>query len=585
MTEAHHAARANRPPARVVLDWAEAAVANPILAYGAILVLQLRVIWNVWRYKDLTPGDTSFYFLDAAGWTHGLHDNVIYYPLYTDIWGTLHAVLGDVYASGMVNRVGIIFAATGLMLAVMRSLLGPAMGLLIVVWWVLLPPNFNLVYDVHLFGLLPMLIAVLVVARRPGREAMGIALATLAAGAVLARNELILGALIVAVAILFREFRARGEDRTTIWVYLRAYGLPLVIAFLLVGAAYWRSHIQGHDVQAFLRAKHTTNLCEAYAVNYQQRHPTRFLGNPFTGCAPLMQHDFGRPMPTFFQATSANPRAMAGFVAWNGRLMESGLQLGLFGATATGDNPTYFPVQNHRSYALVLSVILLGAMLAGLVLVIREREQWLREWPRRGPAIIVLSAVAATSLFVALTQRPQPDYMYGLIVGVMALAGVCTAALLRQLRGYSVLAAFAVGLTAVLILALPSYYGSGPRPLRDGVKRLRVVRSALQRPGSVLIAGDNPDGTSLCNYLAYDFTRACRSITWSALTTQVSARESLAQVLASSRASAIYAEGPVENDPTLLRLLAPSQRFGWRQIATGSGSGGPWRILVPVRGG
>jgi hypothetical protein len=31
----------------------QAAVANPFVAYGAILALQLRLIWNIWQSKDL----------------------------------------------------------------------------------------------------------------------------------------------------------------------------------------------------------------------------------------------------------------------------------------------------------------------------------------------------------------------------------------------------------------------------------------------------------------------------------------------------------------------------------------------------
>ena len=76
-------------------------MANPFFSYGAILVLQLRVIWNVWQYKDLTPYDTAAYFLRATSFAHGLHDDIVWSPLYTVFWGTIVAAVGDVYAAAM----------------------------------------------------------------------------------------------------------------------------------------------------------------------------------------------------------------------------------------------------------------------------------------------------------------------------------------------------------------------------------------------------------------------------------------------------------------------------------------------------
>jgi len=36
--------------------------AGPGLAYALILVLQLKVMWKIWKYKDLTPDHTSYYY-------------------------------------------------------------------------------------------------------------------------------------------------------------------------------------------------------------------------------------------------------------------------------------------------------------------------------------------------------------------------------------------------------------------------------------------------------------------------------------------------------------------------------------------
>lgn len=564
---------------RAVKDRAEAAVANPFLAYGSILALQLRVIWNIWHHKDLTSGDTSSYFVMAMSWTHGLHDNIVWSPLYTNFLGTLVALVHDVPTAMMAHRIAIVLAAALLVLAVMRSLLGPAMGLLITVWWVVLPANFDVEYEVHLFGLLPILVAVLVVSRAPGRRAKGAALATLLGSTLLLRNELVVATAIVAVAIAVGEVRERRVGRVPISTYARAYGVPLAIVLLLAAGAYWRSYVQGHDAQAASRAKHELNMCQVYAFNYQQRHPSKFVGNPFIDCASLMQRVFGRPMPSAFQATKANPRAVADFVAWNARLLPSGLQVALFGATVTGDNPGYYPVKNHRPYALVLSIIVLAVIIGGLIVILRDREFWRRKWlPPRTWAIVVLGAVAITILVVALTQRPRPEYLYGLTVGLVALAGLCTSALLRRLGGTQVVAPFAVGLIVVLLIALPSYYHPRPRPVHDALERLQVIRESLQQPGSVLVTSGY--GYEICSYLADTANRYCTSPSWAELKARATGERSIRDVLDQAKVTAIYADPQLQADPVLAQVLASPRSAGWRKIAAGTAADGPWSVLI-----
>jgi hypothetical protein len=567
------------PSTRGVLARVEALSANPLFAYGLIFALQLRVVWNVWRYKDLTPGDTSGYFLDAATWAHGVHGNIVWSPLYTAFFGTVDIFVKPVYAALMVHRVAIVIFATLLVLALMRSLLGSALSLLITAWWVVLPPNFNVQYEVHLFGLLPVLVATLVVARAPGRNALGVMLAVLASATLLVRNELLIATVIVGVAVLVHEIRERQDRHVRTRVYLRAYGVPLAIMCLLVGGVYWRSYNQGHAAQAAFTAKQDLNMCQVYATNYQQRHASRFLGNPFTECSILMRHDFGRPLPSFLQATTANPRAVAAMIGWNALLLPGGLQVSLFGATASGKDPDYFPVKEHSTYALVLSIIALIVLIAGMVAIRHDREFWQRDWlPPRAWAVVVLGAVGVTTLVVALTQRPRPEYMYGLTVGLLALMGLCASALLRRVNGTRLIAPVALTVTLTLALALPLYYQKGPRPLHDAVNRMQIVRSTLHRPGSVLIAGQF--NFEICAYLAETYLRRCTSPSWPALQAKLAGGVSILAALNRENATAIYVESGLLGDPSIARLVAAPRLYGWRQVAGGVGEGGPWHVLV-----
>ncbi len=563
--------------------YAEKAVANPFVACTAVAALQLRVIWNIWKYADLTGGDTSYYFLDAASWAHGLHENVVYYPLYDAFWGTILALVHSVYAATIIQRVAIVFAVTLLVLALMRSLLGPALGLLIAAWWAVVPANYDVLYEVHLFGAVPILLAVLVVARAPRRTGLGIAVAILLASAVLVRTELIAAAAILAVAVAIYEARElRGGRRAARSSYLRAYVVPLTVACLLIGGAYARSYVKGNEAWGLLRAKEESSFCNDYAASYQQRHPTRFAGNPFTECSPLMLQTFGRPMPTLLQGVAANPRAVAGFAAWNAQLLPGGLQVSVLGATAFENAPGFGPAVTERStYALLLSVALALMAIAGLTVAAREGKLSLRRAPPRTLWILItLASIALATLLVVLTTRPWAEYMYGLTICVLALIGATISALLSRFGGVRILAPAALATVLALIVVLPSIYGPGPRPIYEGVQHLQVVRQRLQRSGSVLVAEYEPN--ELCNYLAYSHQRVCAPIYWPALRAQVTARTSAGQVLDRVHATALYADAAMLAEPIIAGLVADPSAQGWRQLARGDGPGGSWRVLVPT---
>jgi hypothetical protein len=251
----------------------------------------------------------------------------------------------------------------------------------------------------------------------------------------------------------------------------------------------------------------------------------------------------------------------------------------LFGATVTGDTPGYFPVENHRPYPLVLSVIALAVMIAGLAVMIRDREFWRREWLQpQAWAVIVLGAVAITTLFVALTQRPRAEYMYGLTVGLLALVGLGTSALLRRLGGTPLVAALTAGLIVVLCVALPSYYHRGPRPLYDAVERLQVVRGQLRQPSSVLVT--SAYNFEICAYLAESSSRRCTAPSWSALASQVSPGRSIRNVLNQAKATVIYADPLLHADRAMATLLTSPEAAGWRQVAAGCTADGRWSVLI-----
>jgi hypothetical protein len=557
-------------------------VANPVFAYAAIIALQVRVIWRIWDYADLTPGDTSSYFLTAISWTHGLHDNIVWSPLYTDFVGTILALFHDVPTAMMAHRVLIILVTCVLFLAVMRSLLGPGLGLLASVWWAVLPANYRVEYEVHLFGLIPVLVAILVLVQLKSRVlGRGIAFAVLLGTSLLLRNELAIATAVLGIAIVateVRELRRDGFTSAYVRSRLRCYGIPLVVVALLFLGAYERSLIKGTAAREAFRAKQTLNFCQVYAFSYRQEHPS-FPEDPWTGCSGLIERTFGRQSITIAEAAKANPGAVAHYVAWNLSLLPAGLQVSLFGATSGGKDPGFAPVEEHRDYALVLSAVAVLLLVTGAVLLIRRRRaRGILLSERSLSAIVVLSGLALTTFYVALSERPRPDYLYGFVVCAVILLGVCASVVAERLGLGRFIAA--VALLAWAFALIPSHYHPQARPLHDAVERLKVVQHRLQQPGAALLAsGYNYE---ICSYLADAYNRSCTAPAWPDIQARLAAGASLEATLQDARIRVVYADPILENDPVLSRFLAAPRAAGWRYVSSGVAPDGKWGVLVPV---
>jgi hypothetical protein len=560
---------------------AQSLIQHPFFAYPAIVVLQLRFMWRIWDYKDMTAGDTSYYYLVALNWAQHLHDTW-FSPLYTNYFGTVLWFFDDVETAVLFHRMLVVVGATILVLAVARALLGPALGLLVAVWWAVVPANFNIDYEVHLFGFLPVLAAILVVAQWPSRVGRGIALGLLAGTMTLARNELVIAVLIFAAAIVVAEIRQRRAELVAVGSYLKCYGIPLLVVAFLTFGALWQSPAHGRHVRQELRDHHGLNMCQVYAFNYQQRHPADFTGNPFTDCAPLMQREFGKPYPSFFEQARANPGALKDFVAWNVHLTPIGLQVALFGATSRGSNPGYYPVKTFRRYAAFLTLLVLAIVAVGLALALRERAYWAAQVRTKAWPLILLFALSVTAVVVALTQRPRAEYIYGLTLSLMLLTAACLGVILRRVGLMQVAAPLAAVGTLVLILALPSYYRQGPRPLHDALERLDEVRPVLRQPGAVLVtSGYNWE---ICAYLAKSFQQHCSSPSWLSVQSQLKRGTSVKRILDNTRATVIYADPVSRLEPAFVAYLqSPGARAEWRTIESGTGTDGEWSVLVRRR--
>lgn len=410
---------------RSLANWA---AQSACFAYATIFLLQLKVIWGIWKYRDLTSGDTSGYFVIAYNWYANGRTVISWSPLYTSFYGFMLYLSPDVYVVTTAHRMLIVLVLSVLVLASMRRLLPAAVAWGVAAWWAVLPIAFESLYEVHLFAVIPLLAAYLTILYKPGPRTRGAAIGILVGSALLVRNEHVLAAgLLAAVVLVYEVWRVRKTPPAAYPVheYLWGYGLPLVIVCLLTLFFYSRAH---DKIPAFfdkMRTKHTLNICQVYAFGYQQRHP-EWTNSPWTGCQSLMEPIFGKPQISLAEAVTRNPGAMMEHFLWNISLIPNGLQVLLFNATSGTINPDYAPVKSGSRFALVGSIILIGIYLVGLYRLYRERRYWWTHWlQRRIWGWTAMASTTSMALFTMITQRPRPSYLFSFGLFMMAVAGFC----------------------------------------------------------------------------------------------------------------------------------------------------------------
>jgi hypothetical protein len=141
---------------------------QPLAAYLLLFLVQFKVVWRMWEYRDLTFGDTSSYFVNAYYWFENFSVNILWSPLYTAFYGSLLYLSADIYWVTILHRLIIVFSVTMMVLALMRRLLPHSLAWLVGAWWAILPINFDTLYEVHLFATMPILAVSSSISQPPG---------------------------------------------------------------------------------------------------------------------------------------------------------------------------------------------------------------------------------------------------------------------------------------------------------------------------------------------------------------------------------------------------------------------------------
>jgi uncharacterized membrane protein YidH (DUF202 family) len=463
------------------------------ISYAIVLAVAAKCVWGMWLYRDLTTGDTSAYFVTANLWFERFATNIIWSPLYTTFYGEMLSATHSVYGATTLHRIVIVLAAALGVLALMRRLMAPGMALLIALWWTIMPINFDTLYEVHLFALLPMLVVLIVAGSATRSIHRGIILALLLGTTVLVRNEtsivLAIFAAFCAIEEVVQPYDAKPRTRAWWKERLVAYLAPLVVVLALIAACYVQSIVKYPRISASAEHKHTLNMCQVYAFGYSQRHP-EFTASPWTECRPLMTETFGAELPSLFEMLKANPVATLAHFAWNASLVVNGFQVALFNAMSGSVNPDYAPVQSNQFHAAVLSVIA-GLVLLGGAWRLQSTQPGMREaLITHRHLVVLLLGIACTVCVVVVTQRPRPSYLFAFTICIMALIGMSADLLALRFRASINGAALFAGVS--ILVVLPFYQGkhASVRPLYSNLSRLQPYQSLLAVKNNRLLVGD-----------------------------------------------------------------------------------------------
>jgi hypothetical protein len=565
-------------------------------AYSSIVALQLSVMWGDWLYRDMPFGDTSFYFPSAYGWFARGVVNPLWSPLYTMFWGTFFHFFPDADLVTYSHRFVIIMVTGVLVLAVARRLLPAPIAWLLAAWWCLLHINYAILYEVHLFAFIPLLLSLLAALWIRGRWGRGIALGILIASAILVRNEHGFGAAILAVACLWYErsrFRAAGPTRA---IALRrsalAYGIPILVAISTLPFILSRSSLPEGYFPVAAEAKTTLLMCMSYANVYQERYPGVWTKSPWIDCGELMELRFGRPVVSYGEAFRQDPRDMIGHVLWNFGLLSSGVEYALFNGVAGSSNPDFVPVPLNQTVPRILGPILILLLVVGGALLRRRWTYWWTTWilPRVWAWVILLS-MTAIAVIVTAAVKPRPEYLHGFWFLIMALAAVAAAAVVERWIGMTRLAAAIPLIALVGILFVPRYYDDPahvkPRVILDEYQKLSRFADAINRPDTVLL--HNGWVGELRRYLAGrpGGANSAAGLHFAQLTGRRPGVP-IEDVFEQNRVTVAHLDADVlkalEGDPDARTFLASPEAVGWKLIGAQEGGGPRWRLYqrVPI---
>ena len=450
---------------RDVAESVDASRSFPWLYAGLVLLVLLKATWGLW-HRDLTYGDTSNYYQLAVRWFQAGQVDIVWSPLYTAYFGSWLFVTQDGASAVLLHRLFLIVISTILVAWFALRSLPPLLAFALTCWWMVLPIHYDTLYEVHLFGALPMMVLAVIAVTISSQWRLPLMIAVSIGATVLVRNEYIIAVAIFAAWILYHWFRNRSRAHQSgqpQQASIRQIAICVLPVLLLIGFFYSASVVKGAAIKEASEPKHTLNMCQVYAFGYQQRNSS-WTKSPWTDCRELMTEKFGQPLPSIGTMVATNPSETLQHFIWNLSLTRAGAEVLLFNVTAADDNPDYVPVQKMKVIPTVLVIVTTLLLIFGAYSLLKKSSPpALQE--QKALAIRLLPLLAAATVMaiaVIVTQRPRPSYLLGF--GVLYVWGVCVGILSLIPAFQRATNKWYLFIVALVIVAIVPSYQSLARP-------------------------------------------------------------------------------------------------------------------------
>lgn len=561
-------------------------LSKPWFSYATIILLQLKVVWGMWQYQDLTPGDTSFYFKYAINWHSNFSINFVHHPLYIAFMGWFFTIGMNAYLIIILHRLVIIFAVSILVLAVMRILLPNGIAWIISAWWTILLINIQVLYEVHLFVVIFGGLALLVSSRGRNSVYRGATVSILLITSILVRNEYIIAFGIVSIiCIIWEIYQIRQMQKFPIRRVLWSYIAPLIVAFVLIGFFLSTSVVKPPELWEKYEEKSALSFSQAIAHNYKLRNPT-WVSNSWVNYSEVTMDKFGIPDVTFYQALKINPGEVFDYLFWNLRYPFIGLRSSLLNYSE--DFQQYIFPESGIVSGLVLPFFLVSTVIAGISLLSqshhrRQLHSLCETWFVWG----VLLSNALVNMLVIIFNPNNPwqlgDYLHFLVLFTLALIGLSVWVLLsylpRKLKIWKLLPILQIG----ILFIIPGYYIKQSAIdqqhwLLPLYQRLMPFEIILNDPSTVFLT-NSYYSHDICNYIGLGH---CTALDGSFLADQP-ADTLLDEYLNAYNVNLFYIDetllDKLQNDHRAQTLLYYPEAVGWKIIAFEDSSNARWVLL------
>lgn len=533
---------------------------SALLGYLSLAALQLKVVWGGWAQWDVPLWDGATYFIYGRQVAASLiFPPLAWSPAFAGYYALFQWLLGGwgPLAVYFAHRVVTLLLVVWLLYGLLRALLPAFIAWLLTASYISFQVGLNNYFVVHLFVLIPLLIAyrASLSPSALGRNFVLIGLLT----AAFVRSEFFLSVALVLVGMIAAALRRRREPWNA-GIQLRRYAPALiwavVLAVMIVRAG--PSHVAlDRSWGAFE---------QHYAWGYQERHP-EWNVNFWFKYAEAVQRSFGSAQ-SIVQAAIDNPIEMATHFLWNLHVL-----------------PSVLPELLSPLPGMAWGLILPGLGAIGLPVALIRYWDARRRRPRllglkegRVGRLVTVMAVTWLPLVISIMViRPRTIYLMPLWPPLLLIAGVGLMSLLPKWATPKELVALLLPLCLIGLVIFPS-------PFKASVEH--AVLETSQRLKDLPIDGDfSLLGPSARGFCVYSLPDRCRGVELVQVPQTVAdfpdylARENIQVIIVNDQ---VLNNLPAAGRAFIAQLLAQPAEVGWQAIS----QAGPFQIyLRPSTGG